>query len=105
MTTLNENIELDDELEDDDEDWSLWEDDDWEDSAFPAKIAEQFPGWHQMKITRFTSGTLNDIKAWCAENVVNGKWQQVGWNSGCSYSVGVVIESARDAMLFKLRWA
>lgn len=93
-------------LEDDeDDDEYLWEDDDWEDSAFPARIATEFPGWHQMKITRFTSGTLFEIKEWCDENIVRGAWKQVGWKSGCSYSVGIVVENARDAMMFKLRWS
>ncbi len=105
MTTLNENIELNDELEDEDDDWWLFENDDWEDSAFPTRIANEFPGWHQLKISGFTSNKLREVREWCTENVTRGGWKDVGWSSGCSYSVGVVIENAKDAMLFKLRWS
>lgn len=105
MTNINENLEDELDLEDEDEDDYLFDDDDWEDSAFPAKIATQYPGWHQLKIVNFNYSRLVEVKAWCAENVTNGRWEQVGWRSGCSTSVGIVIESARDAMMFKLRWS
>ncbi len=102
MTNINQ--DLDDNFEDDDDDY-LFDDDEWEDSAFPARIATEYPGWHQMKITGFTGNKLSEIKEWCNENITNGLWKQVGWNSGCSYSVGIVVEHARDAMMFKLRWS
>lgn len=89
---------------DDEDDINIFDDPDWEDLAFPANIAEQYPGWHQLKITNFSGGTLNQINEWCKQNISHGRWKQVGWNSGCSYSVGIVVEHGRDAMMFRLRW-
>jgi len=103
MTNIT-NINLDDELEDDEDEFYL-QDDEWEDLAFPERIANEFPGWHQLKITNFTNKKLTEIREWCTDNVTRGGWKDVGWNSGCSYSVGVVIENPRDAMLFRLRWS
>jgi hypothetical protein len=97
--------EIDDlDEDDDDDDDYIFEEDLWEDLAFPARIADEYPNWHQLRIRNFTSNKLNEIKEWCAENIKRGKWNTVGWTSGCSSSVGVVIENGRDAMLYRLRW-
>lgn len=102
MTNITNLIE--DQVEDDEDDYLL-DDDFWEDADFPQRIKDQFPNYQLLKITNFNGATLSEIKAWCVSNITRGHWETVGWNSGCAYSVGVVIESARDAMLFKLRWS
>jgi hypothetical protein len=87
-----------------DEDDYLFEDDDWEVSEFPENIKQQYPGYYCLKITNFNSSTLSDILEWCKSNMTRGEWKRVGWNSDCSYSVGIVAENNIDASLFKLRW-
>jgi hypothetical protein len=82
----------------------LFEEDDWEDADFAPKINNKFPGWYLVKMIGFSSATMTPVEEWCRENVTLGRWEKVGWESGCSYSVGVVFEKPRDAMLFKLRW-
>lgn len=83
---------------------ALYEEDDWEDGDFNSKIHDQYPGWFLVKITGFIAKTFIEIEPWLNENVKFGAFKKVGWDSGCSYSVGVVFESSKDAMLFKLRW-
>ena len=82
---------------------SLFEDDEWEDDDFVQTINDKFPNWYLVKMLGFSSSTFGPVLKWCEQNV-KAEWKQVGWESGCSYSVGVVFESARDAMMFKLRW-
>lgn len=90
--------------DDDDDDDFLLGDDDWEDSDFPARIKAQYEGWHLLKIANFNYTMLKEVKAWMAENCTRGEAKDVGWYSGCAYSVGVVIQHPKDAMLFRLRW-
>jgi hypothetical protein len=94
-------INEDDELDDLDE---MWEDDEWEDPDFEVSVNKKYPGWYLVKLPGFTAATFVKLEPWLADNVKYGEWQKVGWYSNCSYSVGVVFESPRDAMLFKLRW-
>ncbi len=101
----NPNFEIEDLYdEDDDDDAYIFDEDYWEDADFPAHIAQEYPSWHQLKIKNFTTKKLNEIREWCTENVHRGGWKDIGWRSGCSYSVGIVIENGRDAMLYRLRW-
>lgn len=103
MTNINELLEDDLDLDDEDDEY-LWDEDYFEVSDFPQSVKDRFPGFHLMKITNFNGSKLVDVDAWCQDNVKYGKWERVGWRSGCSSSVGVVIENPRDAMMFKLRW-
>lgn len=102
MTNINSSFELDSNVDEDDDDF-IFDDEDWEDSAFPQKISDEYPGWHQLKITNFTTTKLKEIREWCKTHI-KGSWEEVGWRSGCSYSVGIVVERGVDAMMFKLRW-
>jgi hypothetical protein len=83
---------------------ALFEDDEWEDGDFVSTINDKFPSWYLVKMLGFTWRTFEPIEEWCQENTKHGQWQKVGWETGCSYSVGVVFESPKDAMMFKLRW-
>lgn len=96
-------IILDTEDDDDDDDFLLG-DDYWEDLAFPEKIKQQYEGWYLLKIANFTPTMLKEIRQWMVDNCTRGQAKDVGWYSGCAYSVGVVIENPKDAMLFRLRW-
>lgn len=82
----------------------IWSDDDWEDGDFESSIAAKYPGWYLVKMVGFTLHTFKTVEPWLVDNVKFGQYKQVGWDSGCSYSVGVIFESSRDAMMFKLRW-
>lgn len=82
----------------------LFEEDDFEDADFAPSINSKFPGWYLVRMYGFTWNTMSDIKDWCASNTKFGEWEAVGWSNGCSTSVGVVFESGKDAMMFKLRW-
>lgn len=82
----------------------LFEDDDFEDSDFAPSINSKFPGWFLVRMFGFTWQSMGEIKQWCTDNTCFGGWEAVGWSSGCSTSVGVVFESPKDAMMFKLRW-
>ena len=84
--------------------YGSWEDNSWEDPAFRKSVGEEYPGWHLVKIVGFTIKKLSDIDQWLIENVKHGQYKRLGWSSNCSYSVGVVFESGKDAMFFKLRW-
>lgn len=89
---------------DDDDDWDVWEDDDWEDNEFLAKVSERLPGWHLMKMQNFNRSTFMQVEKWLKSNVKFGAYETLGWSAGCSYSVGVAFENGKDAMLCKLRW-
>jgi hypothetical protein len=84
----------------------MYEEDEWEDSDFQESISKQYPGWYLVKLPGFTAQMFHNVKTWLAEdgNVNYGRFETVGWSSGCAYSVGVIFQSGRDAMLFKLRW-
>lgn len=77
---------------------------DWEDSEFPERIKNQYPGWYCMKLQTFNGATMEEVTDWLTENTKYGNYKKVGWYSNCAYSVGVMFESPRDAMMFKLRW-
>ncbi len=83
----------------------LFEDDDWEDADFEKDVNEKHPGWYLVKLPGFTTLTFEKVRNWLEDdNIHFGRYETVGWRSGCAYSVGVVFESGRDAMLFKLKW-
>jgi len=82
----------------------LFEEDDFEDADFAPSINSKFPGWYLVRMFGFTWSNMGEIKTWCEECTSFGGWEAVGWSSGCSTSVGVVFESPKDAMMFKLRW-
>ena len=82
----------------------LWDEDDWEDADFQESINAKYPGWYLVKLPSFTRHTFDQIDPWLVDGVKFGQYSKVGWDSGCSYSVGVIFESPRDAMMFKLRW-
>lgn len=82
----------------------IFYEDDWEDADFQPTIASKYPGWYLVKLPNFTQRTFDQVDPWLVDNVKFGQYSKVGWDSGCSYSVGVVFELSRDAMMFKLRW-
>ena len=83
----------------------MYEDDEWEDADFQEGVNRQHPGWYLVKLPGFTSQKFDAVKEWLEDgNISYGQYETVGWSSGCAYSVGVIFESGRDAMLFKLRW-
>src|SRR5476651_1915609 len=93
-------IQTDDELEYDD----LIGEDEWEDYVAVNDILKKYPSdWYLVKAVDFTYGTMDEMKQWCLDNC-NDKYEHVGWDSGCSYTVGVIFESHMDAILFKLTW-
>lgn len=68
-------------------------------------VNKRFPDWTLMRITYFTHNTYNEIQEWLKDPVNSlGRYEIVGWSSGCSTSHGVVFERKIDAMLFKLTW-
>jgi hypothetical protein len=83
---------------------NLFEEDEWEDGDFVESIHKKFPNWYLVKMLGFSWSTFIPVEEWCKENVKHGEWKKVGWETGCSYSVGVVFSHSRDAMMFKLRW-
>jgi hypothetical protein len=94
---------------DDDEDQVSWGllggEDTWEVGDFQTGINDRFPGWYLIKMPSYSSRTFQVVRDWLADdNVHFGSYEAVGWDSGCSYGLGVVFESAKDAMIFKLRW-
>ena len=95
---------LEEAQEDFEESYDHWENDSWEDPEFIAGVSEKYPGWYVVKLVGFTTKSFTDIDKWLASNVKFGGYERVGWSSGCSYSVGVVFESGKDSMMFKLRW-
>lgn len=83
----------------------IFDEDDWEDSDFEEAINKQYPNWYLVKLPGFTERTFSQVREWLEDgNVHFGAYKKVGWSTICSYSVGVVFESGRDAMMFKLRW-
>jgi hypothetical protein len=81
------------------------DEEDWEDGDFVKFVADKFPSWHLVRLNNFTARTFPVVEAWLKEgNVRFGQYEPIGWTSGCAYSVGVVFEDRRDAMIFKLRW-
>lgn len=82
----------------------MFEEDDLEDEDFEINLQQTYPGWYFVKMVGFSVQSFLEVEPWLESNVAHGDYQRVGWDSGCSYSVGVVFESAKDAMMFKLRW-
>lgn len=110
MTNINY---IDDEL---DELWESRESNDLESdydddlSDFDGDLVEvinkKYPDWTLMTIRYFSSSTFNEIRDWLSDPINGlGRYEVVGWSSGCSTSHGVVFERKLDAMLFKLTWA
>jgi len=83
---------------------SFFEEDEFPDLDFADSVNSKYPGWYLVRITGFIASTFSEMKPWLDENVKFGQFAKVGWSSGCSSSVGVVFESGKDAMMFKLRW-
>lgn len=83
---------------------ALYEEDDFPDGEFVQSIHNKYPNWYLIRITGFIAATFTEMKPWLDDNVRFGQYKKVGWDSGCSSSVGVVFESPKDAMMFKLRW-
>ncbi len=81
----------------------IFTDDDWEDSYFVESIAKKYPGWHLVKLIGFNEKSFEEVSEWLIDNI-KGSYNKEGWRSECSYSIGVVFKSPKDAMLFKLRW-
>lgn len=68
-------------------------------------INKRYPDWTLMRIVYFNRNTFDDIKEWLKDPINGlGRYEVVGWSSGCSTSHGVVFERKIDAMLFKLTW-
>lgn len=83
----------------------LFEDDEWEDNEFESRMRKEYPGWYLVKLPGFTARKFEAVKEWLNDdNIQFGQYSTVGWSSNCSYSVGVVFESGKDAMIFKIRW-
>jgi hypothetical protein len=92
-------------ITEDDYDDELLGEDEWEDYVALNDILKKYPpDWYLVKAVNFTYGTMNEMKQWCIDNC-QGKYDNVGWDSGCSYTVGVIFESHTEAILFKLTWS
>jgi hypothetical protein len=79
-------------------------DDEWEDIAQLRHITSNYPSdWKVVKVSDFNSETMVDMKEWCSAMCVH-KYDHIGWDSGCSYTVGVIFESISDAVIFRLTW-
>lgn len=89
-------------IEDDDYDDFVGEDD-WEDEQAAADILDKHPGWFLVKIVNFTQKKMETIQEWCNDHCTD-PWERVGWYSGCSYTVGVILQGHVDAVLFRLTW-
>lgn len=82
----------------------LLSDDDWEDREAIEQIKRRMPaGWHLIKVVNFNYRTLSEIDDWCRQ-YSTGDFKRVGWNSGCSYTVGVMFAEDCDAVYFSFRW-
>lgn len=80
------------------------EEDEWEDYQTIDDIRAKFPSdWHLVKIVNFSERTLRAAKEWCIEHCCDS-YEQVGWGSDCSYTVGMMFEGLTDAVSFKLVW-
>jgi hypothetical protein len=91
------------ELNDEDYDDFVGEDE-WEDGPTIDRIKANYPdSWVVVKVINFTNNTLSDVKDWCLNNCM-ANYAHIGWDSGCSYTVGVIFESHTDAVMFKLTW-
>lgn len=104
MTTLEmKGLTTEDELDFDDYEDFVGEDE-WEDGPAIERIKTRYPdGWMVVKVTNFTQNTLADVKEWCKINCTE-PYDHIGWDSGCSYTVGVIFEGYADAVMFKLTW-
>lgn len=90
-----------DDLEDEDfEDFI--DEDDWEDSHWFTKTQEKYPGWHIVKLPNLYK--MSEIEEWLPTNIKHGQYRKEGWYSNCAYSVAIVFEKPKDAIMFKLRW-
>jgi hypothetical protein len=86
------------------EDDELLGEDDWEDQLQLNTLLKKYPSdWYIVKMVDFNHVTMAEIDDWLSDNMYH-KYERVGWHSGCSYSVGVIFENAKDAIFFKLRW-
>jgi hypothetical protein len=78
-------------------------DDVWEDNPAIIKVRNRLPGWHIVKVVNFTESTLRDVRSWCEDTCCDA-YEEVGFYSGCSYTVGVAFSGHTDAVMFKLIW-
>jgi hypothetical protein len=83
---------------------AMFEEDEFPDGDFVQSIHAKYPDWYLVRVTGFIAATFMQMKPWLDSNVKFGQYKKVGWDSGCSSSVGVVFENPKDAMMFKLRW-
>ena len=61
-------------------------------------------GWSLIKVVRYTSSTLIEMREWLVNNTQSA-YREVNWGGECSYSTGVMLEDEVEAILFKLRWS
>jgi hypothetical protein len=83
---------------------AMFEEDEFPDADFVESIHSKYPGWYLIRITGFIASTFTEMRPWLDANTPFGEYKKVGWDSGCSSSVGVIFQSPKDAMMFKLRW-
>jgi hypothetical protein len=92
------------EVEIEDNDYDLLGEEEWEDEVAVDKIKAKHPGWYLVKALDFSYRDMEDMEQWCVDNCFE-EYELVGWNSGCSYVVGVIFKAQTDAVLFKLQYS
>jgi hypothetical protein len=60
--------------------------------------------WHWFRLTSYSWSHLQELEEWCIDAPWHGDFRLVGVHTSCPYEVGILIENANDAMLYKLTW-
>jgi hypothetical protein len=81
------------------------DEEDWEDRhTYEQLLAKKPEGWVLIKVIRYSSQTLIDMREWLTKNTCS-PYREVNWYGYCSYSTGVMFADEVEAVLFKLRWS
>ena len=92
----NDTTELDDEFYEEDEE-------EFEDYPTMAQAIAKFPEYWTLVRVMCGYQKMADMDDWLSDNTT-ADYSRIGWGGQCSYSVGVMLESEMDAIMFKLRY-
>lgn len=65
-------------------------------------LSDSYKDWFLIKVSYWQ---FDDIDDWLNDNVSENDYEKIGWESGCSSNVAVLLKNSQDALIFKMMFA